>query len=273
MSDYTSISEAEGSYLQLKRVIGQTHVALFGRILTFYPGPPQRCDVQPLTQLKVTLGDEVQYINLPQLSKIPIIVPQAQGQGLLLTVPLQQGDTVLLLVPDRGIDNFLKSKETTPPPIYTDPTVAEPRSHSLVDAIAIPGLTSDVDSVPSYNTSHIELRDKERKNYISLGADGIVMTDGQASITISGGKVTINAPDTLTATTGKTEMTSQEGTAITGQSVGVLGVQSTTFHGGGVNIQSESPVTIDSPATVIDGFTFKTHYHPTHDGTTGGVIG
>lgn len=80
------------------------------------------------------------------------------------------------------------------PPFYGDPTLIQPRGHSLTDAIFIPGLSSDAVEIADYSTEAIELRDRERKSYISLGPDGITMTDGTAVMKMSGGKLETTAP-------------------------------------------------------------------------------
>ena len=189
MADYSVTSESENLRLQMRRMMDGLHVAMPAKVLAFQPGPPVRVTVQPTTQMKITLGEEVSYRSLPQLSGVPVVLPFAQTAGFLLTVPIQPGDTGLLVIPDRGLDNFLQAGDVAAPPFYGDPTLIQPRGHSLTDAIFIPGLSSDAVEIADYSTEAIELRDKERKSYISLGPDGITMTDGTAVMKMSGGKM------------------------------------------------------------------------------------
>ena len=103
MADYSVTSESENLRLQMRRMMDGLHVAMPAKVLAFQPGPPVRVTVQPATQMKITLGEEVSYRSLPQLSGVPVVLPFAQTAGFLLTVPIQPGDTGLLVIPDRGL--------------------------------------------------------------------------------------------------------------------------------------------------------------------------
>ena len=180
MADYSVTSESENLRLQMRRMMDGLHVAMPAKVLAFQPGPPVRVTVQPTTQMKITMGEEVSYRSLPQLSGVPVVLPFAQTAGFLLTVPIQPGDTGLLVIPDRGLDNFLQAGDVAAPPFYGDPTLIQPRGHSLTDAIFIPGLSSDAAQIADYSTEAIELRDRERKSYISLGL--AMQTDAQCTV-------------------------------------------------------------------------------------------
>ena len=223
------------------------HVAMPAKVLAFQPGPPVRVTVQPTTQMKITLGEEVSYRSLPQLSGVPVVLPFAQTAGFLLTVPIQPGDTGLLVIPDRGLDNFLRAGDVAAPPFYGDPTLIQPRGHSLTDAIFIPGLSSDAAQIADYSTEAIELRDRERKSYISLGPAGITMTDGTA------------------APTGIAMQTDAQCT-VRSQNMDLSG-EGNTFSG---DCRSTNGTFTDK-----DGVVLGTHTHEgvqTGDGTTGGPV-
>ena len=128
MADYSVTSESENLRLQMRRMMDGLHVAMPAKVLAFQPGPPARVTVQPTTQMKITLGEEVSYRSLPQLSGVPVVLPFAQTAGFLLTVPIQPGDTGLLVIPDRGLDNFLQAGDVAAPPFYGDPTLIQPRA-------------------------------------------------------------------------------------------------------------------------------------------------
>ena len=113
MADYSVTSESENLRLQMRRMMDGLHVAMPAKVLAFQPGPPVRVTVQPTTQMKITLGEEVSYRSLPQLSGVPVVLPFAQTAGFLLTVPIQPGDTGLLVIPDRGLDNFLQAGDVS----------------------------------------------------------------------------------------------------------------------------------------------------------------
>lgn len=199
MSDYSSTSEVEKQRLQTQRMIDDVKVALPAKIVSFSAGATPKASVQPLTQLKVTLGDEVSFVTLPVIDNVPVVIPYAQTAGLMLTLPLSAGDSGLLVIPDRGIDTFLKGRgEVTPPPFSGDPTTATPRAHSLTDGIFIPGLSADSMEIQDYKTDKIELRDKDRKVYFSLGPDGIEMSDGTGVLELKGGNFSVRTPNSAT---------------------------------------------------------------------------
>ena len=259
MADYSVTSESENLRLQMRRMMDGLHVAMPAKVLAFQPGPPVRVIVQPTTQMKITLGEEVSYRSLPQLSGVPVVLPFAQTAGFLLTVPIQPGDTGLLVIPDRGLDNFLQAGDVAAPPFYGDPTLIQPRGHSLTDAIFIPGLSSDAAEIADYSTEAIELRDKARKSYISLGPDGITMTDGTAVMKMSGGKLETTAP------TGISMQTDAQCT-IRSQNMDLSGAGN-TFSG---DCRSTNGTFTDK-----DGVVLGTHTHEgvqTGAGTTGGPV-
>lgn len=198
MSDYGAASGPESQRLQIQRMLDNIHVALPVTVLSF-DAAAVKVSVQPLTQLKVTLGDEVTYKSLPVIEGVPVVMPYAQTAGLMLTLPIKAGDTGLLIVPDRGLDNFLTGGGVqAPPPLGGNVTTAAPRAHSLTDGIYIPGLSPDSGAVESYNTDNIELRDKQRKAYISLGPQGITITDGICSMTMQDGRFAVDTPNMAT---------------------------------------------------------------------------
>ena len=79
MADYSVTSESENLRLQMRRMMDGLHVAMPAKVLAFQPGPPVRVTVQPTTQMKITLGEEVRYRSLPQLSGARRTAVRADG--------------------------------------------------------------------------------------------------------------------------------------------------------------------------------------------------
>lgn len=198
MSDYSTASEVENQRIQIQRIVDSLHVALPAKVISFTPEPTPKVSVQPLIQLKITRGEEIQYLSLPPLQDLPVVIPYAHTIGLLITLPILPGDTGLVVVADRGIKNFISGSGTeSPPPHSGDPSIVAPRAHNLADGIFIPGLSMDKEAIIDYNLDSIEIRDKVRKNYISLNNEGIIMTDGTAVFKMTGGRVTIDTPQEI----------------------------------------------------------------------------
>lgn len=193
MADYSVTSPSEAFGLQFNRMAGQIRCAMPGVIQSFDPAT-QTATVLPAIKMKVNLGDGVKQMDLPPVDSVPVVLPFAQGAGLLLTLPIRGGDECLLIFADRSLDNFVQSGGVQPTVSTASEETTSPRAHSLADAICIPGIISNPQAVPEYNTDNIELRDRERKHYISLGPEGITITDSTAKWNMKGGKVTMDAP-------------------------------------------------------------------------------
>ena len=202
MADYSSASPQEQQRLAISRMMANQHVAMPCKVLSF---DGKSASVQPLTQMKVTLGEQVSYKNLPVVNNVPVVLPYAQTLGLAVTLPIKPGDTGLLIIPDRGTDNFLNSNGGAPtaPPFGGSADVSDARAHSLTDGILIPGCSVNAAALPSYDLEHVEVRDKDRKIYFSLGNDGIKVTDGTATLTMQEGAVKLetSGPFDVTAST------------------------------------------------------------------------
>lgn len=197
MADYSKTSPNESQRLVIQRMLDSMDIAKPCIIKEVKPGPPLKVTIQPTERMKITIGQETKYMALPEINDVPVILPCAQTAGFLLTLPLKPGDTGLLIVADKDITNFVASGNINDPPVGSDPDVSNVRKRSLTDVIFIPGLSSDQVAIQSYNTENIELRDLTRTSYISLGPDGITMTDGQAVYSMKGGSVTTTAPGTV----------------------------------------------------------------------------
>ena len=205
------------------------------------------------------MGQEGSVPGLAQCSGVPVVLPFGQTGGVLPDVPIPPGDTGLLVSPDRGLDNFVQAGDVAAPPFYGDPTLIQPRGHRLTDAIFIPGLSSDAAQIADYSTEAIELRDRERKSYISLGPDGITMTDGTAIMKMSGGKLETTAPSGIA-------MQTDAQCTVRSQNMDLSG-EGNTFSG---NCRSTNGTFTDK-----DGVVLGTHTHEgvqTGDGTTGSPV-
>lgn len=192
MADYSRTSAPEEFAMQFERMAAQIRCAVPGVIQGFDPAT-QTASVQPAIKMKVNLGEGGGQDYLPVVQNVPVVLPFAQGAGLLLTLPIQVGDECLLVFADRGIDNFTQGGGMQATVSGANNTTT-PRAHSLSDAICIPGIISNPQAVAQYNEEHIELRDRERKQYISLGPEGITITDGVAKWNMKDGAVTMDAP-------------------------------------------------------------------------------
>lgn len=197
MADNSNPTQAGAFELQFARMTAQIRCAMPGVIQSFDPAT-QTATVQPALKMKITLGKDVSHLSLPVVQNVPVVLPFAQTAGLLLTLPIKAGDECLLIFADRGMDNFIQAGGVQPTPSSGNEDTTTPRAHHLTDAICIPGIISNPQAVPEYNTEHIELRDRERKQYISLGPEGITITDGKAKWNMKDGAISTEAPKGIT---------------------------------------------------------------------------
>ena len=94
---------------------------------------------------------------------------------------------------DRSPDFFLQKGESDRPDGANSEDTTTPRSHSLTDAVIIPGLITDNHVIPNYSEDSIVIRNKDGDKFIKFHPDdAIEMDDGTANMKISHGDVSID---------------------------------------------------------------------------------
>lgn len=263
--DASFVSDSTSLDIIFQRKTAQMHVAMPAKIISFNAAS-QTVSVQPSNRMKVTLEDVVKFVDLPQLHDIPVILPFSQTAGFCLTLPIQAGDTCLLIIPDRSMESFLTGDGSPSTPyVGGNLQTSNVRAHNLADAIAIPGLSTSSKALPEYSTSAVELRDKERKSFISLGPDGIEINDGKGFVMkIADGGCTVTASGSVTTSAnGNITMTTPAAMELQSQNVNLT--DSGNEFGTGIKLRS---------GTVTDGegVVLGSHVHTgvqTGSGNTG----
>lgn len=124
------------------------HTALPGRVLSYDAGS-NRASVQPTGNFKSNDGRSIAY---PAIHSVPVVFPLGMGGKAGMTFPLSSGDFCLLIFAESQLDDFLTGGDSD-----------DPRSHSLNDAVCIPGLySSGVNDAPDtvclrYGGSKVQL--------------------------------------------------------------------------------------------------------------------
>lgn len=247
MADYTFASGQAAQLVQMERMIADMRVCFPGIIKSF-DAVKQRVSVVPAVRMKVTLPDQVIYVDMPEIINVPIVIPYGYAGGLMITFPINANDPCLLIFSDRALDNFLQTGAQADPIGRIDEQVTAPRAHDLTDAICIPGLIADPQKIASWNNNAIEIRNSDRSVYISLTAAN-VQTQGDVT---ANGKLNQTGNVTLT---------------------GNLSVS------GDITAQGKLTVTgnITSSGTITDGMNIQlaTHKHSgvqTGSGTSGPAV-
>ncbi len=105
----------------------------------------------------------------PLLVNVPVIFPG--GGDWFMTFPVQEGDECLIFSMERSIGNWNKNGGVQDPSNYR-------RKLSFKDAVAMVGIQSQVTSLPSFNASEPELRNRDGSVKLTMTDDGIKMMDG-----------------------------------------------------------------------------------------------
>lgn len=221
MSDKSNLSFEENVLNTVQNVIADTRIALPCKVLSF---DGIKVNVQPLTKITKTVGDKETFVEFPVIENVPVIIPYAQSLGLSLTLPLSAGDNGLLIISDRELSSFVNGDGLTPKQPYKQNVFSNTRSRNLKDAIYIPGLSPNSKSL-SVDTSHIELRNKVRSIYISLGEDGIKLTENSTELSLQNGNVTLKTSGNFSVECGGafTVSSSNFGISASGNAVNSVG--------------------------------------------------
>lgn len=168
----------------------------------------QLAEVTPAVMLKYSADDSVEYRKMPKLINVPVVVPFVQTLGLALTLPIRPGDECLLVFADRFIDDFIENGAQSgcakPEAKGGRNSNTEPRAHHLTDAICIPGIVTQPQILPDWNTEAVEIRNRPRTAYISLRPDGDIAIRTVGNIAIrADGDIDIEAGGDLVEKGGK----------------------------------------------------------------------
>lgn len=189
------------------------------------------CEVQPTIQGRVQDSNgEFQFVNLPLLVDVPIVMPSAGG--FTLSLPIKSGDEVLIIFASRCIDSWWQSGGVGQP--------MELRMHDLSDGFAIPGPRSLPTSTPLHSTNARLTKD-----------------DGSVYVELTENKVNIKAPTEIKVeaplvTVQSADIQLKGNTTVTGN----LTVSGTTTAN-----SVTAPTVVGSTSVTSGGKNFNTHVH------------
>ena len=161
--------------------INEVHTTMPGKIVSFDTATGL-ATVLPTMRFKMKDGSTVPY---PQITGVPVLFPQGNGQRATIAYPVKPGDGCLILIAEHSIEYWLYGQETD-----TD------LSFDLTDAICIPGLFRAANSVVKRaceeNAVIVAVNDTEvvvEKNRVKVNASDIVLNGNvqvNGSITATG---------------------------------------------------------------------------------------
>ena len=130
----------------------------------------QRASVRPVLDLTGTTPQGSRYsIERPVIANVPVWFPYCSMNGFSMTYPVSAGDYCLLVFSQTSFRKWLEGSGANTTPDGS----AIPRVFSYDDAIALVGLIPKGTAIPSFSQDHIEIRNRNRFNRISLNDDEI----------------------------------------------------------------------------------------------------
>jgi hypothetical protein len=197
-----------------------------------YDYTTQRASVKPLLNRKLRDG---RIESLPVISNVPVWMPRSGGASI--TLPVSPGDTCFVACTERSIDEWLQRGGVQTP--------ADPRKHSLFDAVAFVGLIPFNVGTDAENAQDVLIQYAGSKVRLKPGA----------AVEIEAATVKIISPETeMTGNLTVAGLTTTAGFV----SQGTIGGGATIT--GNVDITSGT-VTVAGGDVVADGISLKTHTH------------
>ncbi len=199
-------------YNAIDKKIGEVHTCVPGKIVSF-DASTGLATVLPTMQFKRPDGTRMDY---PQISGVPVVIPQASGQNAVIAYPVKAGDGCLVLFSEQSIDYWMYGQQTD-----TD------LKFDLTNAICIPGLFPKVNGALSD----------------ACKLDAVIIKNGTASISLKNGGITVNGNLTVNGKITAIGDVSVSGSVsasgdVTGAGVSLSGHMHTDSQGG----QTSAPI-------------------------------
>jgi len=191
-------------------------------------------DVLPAIQQIRDVDGTRQYVDIPKLTNVPIVLPCSNALGLSITMPIKKGDELILLVSDRSLDNWQLNGGIQRPADET-----EIRHHDLSDCLCIPSALT-IAALDTYNNSAVE-----------IGSPSVNVTVTPQDVVINAKNVTVNAEQAVAVNCNAASIDCDSLTATT-QTATIDAAASVDITTQAANI-SASATTIDSAVTTCTG--------------------
>jgi len=154
------------------KIKNDIRVAIPGIIQSFDP-VEQTVSVQPVLRERIRDSQgNMEFIQLPILLDVPIVLPRAGGY--ILTMPVSAGDECLVIFGDMCIDAWWSNGDIQ--------NQIEKRRHDLSDGFAVLGTWSQPKRVQNYSTDSVQLRTEDGTSSISLKSGEIKLVANSVKI-------------------------------------------------------------------------------------------
>jgi hypothetical protein len=199
----------------IKQALDDTRCASVAFLTEDMDAATQTVSVQIAIQERVRTAAGPAWMDVPTITKVPILVPR--GGGFSLTLPLKKGDEGLLIFCDTCFDLWWTNGQASSPPPTLPAGVSasgsqrqnEVRRHYVHDCGFFPGMWSQPNVLSNYSTASAQLRSDDGSVSIDLAHSGITLTSPLVAMT---GSLTVanGATGSFTTSTGQT-VTVQDG--------------------------------------------------------------
>lgn len=157
-------------------LLSGVHTCQVGQVLEFKDAPP-RLKIQLVNMRK---HEGVDAAPVPPLDDVPIKFFGAGDYWQTCAIPV--GSYVLLLISERSLDAWLAAGGVVDP--------KSPRKFSLSDAIAIPGVLSNVENSLPVPSEGLLLGSVDRSIQISVNSAGVRTSVGTSEVSVTDDGVT-----------------------------------------------------------------------------------
>jgi len=147
--------------------LSEIHTTTIG-IIESFDNSTQTANIQPAIKRIVTIEniETITYTseNYPLLVNVPVVFPG--GGDWFITFPVKKGDECLLFSMERSIGNWKKNGGIQDPSNYK-------RKLSFKDVVAMVGIQSQASSLPSFNSSEPEFRNRDGSVALTMNSSGM----------------------------------------------------------------------------------------------------
>ena len=180
----------------MRNVSYSMRVALPGVVVDF-DETAQTASIDLAIQDRIVLNGKPQYMQIPRLLDVPVVLPRAGG--FTLTMPITAGDEVLVVFADMCINAWWASGNASDSKGgYIGTQHERPRRHDFSDAFAIVGCWNQKRVLSNYSIDAVQLRSDDGNTIIELGNNEVTIT--AQTVTVNSKDANLNATDKVTVT-------------------------------------------------------------------------
>ena len=179
MSIYTTPTKEQQLELVIQRKLNGLNVCKPCKVVAVHDG--KTVDVRVLDKLKIEVGGNTEYIDMPLLYNVPVLFFRVQSKGFGITLPVQANDTGLLVFSDKNLQGFLLGNGEDNMPV-DEGSGTSIRQHSLTDGMYIPMLCHNGNNFGVIESDCIDIRDETGETHVRVYDKKIDVNTAESNI-------------------------------------------------------------------------------------------